>query len=557
MARWVKSERVWLAGVLLFTALIFGRLGAADFTNWDDQTTIVDNPFLHTPLLRGLEQIWTRPQGHLYVPVTYCIWWITAAITGGASPSGGHWFHGLNILIHLWTVAIVFLILKLLVRRNLPAALGAVLFAIHPVQVEPVGWCSGTKDLLAGALGLSAIFLLIRGIGRDHFHKFALLGAATGLFAMALLAKPSAVIFPLLAMVLLIWLRRPRRDFVLPAIWLVMDIPIVIVGRLAQPVGPLRFVVPFYARPMIAGQAICFYLQKLFYPWSLAPDYGQSPAYILTQPATFWMVCVTIVLVGIIYLWRRQLPALALAGIIFIIALLPVLGLASFDFQHYSTTADHYLYVAMLGPAIVAAMWSRTRTGQTVIIAAIFCLSILTIRQCGFWNNSATLFTHNLRVNQRSGMSHVNLAIALADRGEWSGAYAQYRAALQLDFANPRAQFGVGQILAMAHQPNRALPHLQAAARLESESALTHYELAVLLAQMMRDDRAIDEYEKALTLNPGFVQAQVNLGTLFLARGDLEKAKSHYEAALEIDPGLERAQKGLAEISAQEQRINP
>ena len=131
-----------------------------------------------------------------------------------------------------------------------------------------------------------------------------------------------------------------------------------------------------------------------------------------------------------LWLFRRQLPCLLLAAGIFIVALLPTLGFVPFDFQNYSTTTDHYLYVPMLGVALLVAAMAKYRPVIPLLIAIICLLGIRTVYQCGFWKDSITLFSHDLSINPRSQASHVNLAIALADCGDWVDADQESQATL-------------------------------------------------------------------------------------------------------------------------------
>src|SRR5207248_1057390 len=75
-----------------------------------------------------------------------------------------HVFHALNLILHLASVTLAYALLRQLVGRDWPAAVGALIFAIHPVQVEAVAWVSGAKDLLAGALSLAALWMYLLSV---------------------------------------------------------------------------------------------------------------------------------------------------------------------------------------------------------------------------------------------------------------------------------------------------------------------------------------------------------------------------------------------------------
>src|SRR5204862_4768067 len=95
--------------------------------------------------------------------VTYSAWLLIAlaAQTHTADISGvslnPYVFHLANLLLHLIAVVTAYLILRRLFKRDWPAAIGALLFAIHPLQVEAVAWISGFRDVLSGLLSLVAI----------------------------------------------------------------------------------------------------------------------------------------------------------------------------------------------------------------------------------------------------------------------------------------------------------------------------------------------------------------------------------------------------------------
>ena len=103
------------------------------------------------------------------------------------------------------------------------AAVGALLFSLHPVQVEPVAWTSGTKDVLAGLLSLAAIWGYLRAAvesiqdGRLDQPRTAIRSwsywLGTAALMLAMLSKATAVITPIVAVVLdLLILRRSYRQ---------------------------------------------------------------------------------------------------------------------------------------------------------------------------------------------------------------------------------------------------------------------------------------------------------------------------------------------------------
>src|SRR5262249_33688899 len=109
-------------------------------------------------------------------------------------------------------------------------------------------------------------------------------------------------------------------------------------------------------RPLVALDAIGFYLRKLVLPMNLAGDYGRTPRAVVESGALWTSWIAPIALIAILIMLRRRAPLLLLAACFFVAPLLPVLGLVPFDYQEFSTVADHYLYLSMLSVALAFAV---------------------------------------------------------------------------------------------------------------------------------------------------------------------------------------------------------
>ena len=97
---------------------------------------------------------------------------------------------------------------------------------------------------------------------------------------------------------------------------------------------------------------------------------------------------------------------------IFIVGLLPVLGLIPFTYQFVSTVADRYVYLAMLGPALALAWLLRSHhktVSLSLTYAALFLFAGLSFFQTAAWSNSRTLYQHCLVHNPRAFIASNNL----------------------------------------------------------------------------------------------------------------------------------------------------
>ena len=416
-----RALRLWRLGVVVAVIVVFGSASAGEFVGWDDPINLYQNPRLNPPTLEGITYYWTHASYGLYIPLTYSLWGGLAALTNGAPDAEGiamnPWvFHGFNVLLHvLSALAALALLARLL--PAMAAGVGALLFALHPLQVEAVAWAAGMKDVLAGMLVLVALWQYIEFARASRGQ--AVLGGATALpptahytlalaaFILAMLAKPSAMIAPAIAAALDLWLLRTpiRRVALALSPWLVLAALCAIVARQSQVIAGVE-PAPLWARPLIAGDSLAFYLYKLVWPLRLGIDYGRTPAAVIS-PAWIYVAWLVPAAVAALLLWtRRRWPELFVGGVILVAGLLPVLGLWTFQFQYISTVADRYVYVAMLGPALGCG-WliipAAARWGQTpAVIAIAVLLGVLGLRsilQVGVWSDNQALFANALRVH--------------------------------------------------------------------------------------------------------------------------------------------------------------
>ena len=154
-----------------------------------------------------------------------------------------------------------------------------------------------------------------------------------------------------------------------------LALPIVVIGKLSQP-APQIMSTPFWSRPLIAGDALAFYLWKLLLPWRLALDYERTPRYLLHQWWFYVTWMVPVLAAAGIWLWKPGRHWLGAGALLMVAGLSPVLGFVNFDYESYSTVADHYFYLPMLGVALAAA-WALARFASRgiVIVVGAFLLA--------------------------------------------------------------------------------------------------------------------------------------------------------------------------------------
>ena len=335
-----EEQTRWLP-ILVFAISLFVFLPALgnDFVNWDDDRNFLDNSSYRGLSFENLKWMFTTFHLGHYHPLT----WLTLGldyVLWGMNPSG---YHLTNALLHAgtsWLVYLVIVQLLQLARREegstpallFSAALGALLFAIHPLRVESVAWASERRDVLSGLFYVGSILLYLRGR----------LWTSVGVFGAALLSKVMVAGLPIILLVLDVY--PLRRKFDLSLLWskipyfgLAMAAGVFALAQ--QRTGVAGTFEDIQVEPLLrltlSLYGLAFYLGKTVFPFSLAPQYVYSTSpHAFDAPLIVGSVVAVAVTIASLLL-RRRWPALAAAWACYVITLLPVLSILRFDPQQY------------------------------------------------------------------------------------------------------------------------------------------------------------------------------------------------------------------------------
>jgi tetratricopeptide (TPR) repeat protein len=194
-----------------------------------------------------------------------------------------------------------------------------------------------------------------------------------------------------------------------------------------------------------------------------------------------------------------------------------VLGLVNFDFQEKSTVAERFMYLPMLGVAmVVGALLARfpnsTRSMLALSMVLILAMVVRSGLQVGFWRDSQTLLQHAVRMNPDSFAARTNLAITRLDAGDYSSAIEHALAAVELKPTFCGSHLALAEALSLSGRPTDAEQVLQAALSRKWDRATDVADLRASLAAvwmlMGRNDDARELAGQILKNFPNHPQAR-------------------------------------------------
>jgi len=561
---------------------------------WDDDDYVTEN--VHLRSVEGLGRIWSLPPSiPQYYPLVHTTYWIEHHLWG-LEPLG---YHLVNVLLHAGAAILAWLVL---LRLRIPGALvAAAVFALHPVQVESVAWITERKNVLSGLLYLAAMLAYFRfeppesdrERGGKGFYVLALV-----LFAGALLSKSVTSSLPA-AILLIFWWKRGRlrwRD-----LWPL--VPFFVLGVVAgwhtgylerEHVGAMgpEWDIGFVERFLIAGRAVWFYLGKLVWPWPLIFFYPRWEI----DAGVWWQYVFPLTAIGLVvslWLQRARFGRGPLVAILFFGGtLFPALGFFDVYPMRYSFVADHFQYLASLGPialavgaaTIVFRARGMNTVGAGVAIAVVLALGGLTWRQGHVYESLRTLWEDVVVRNPDAWVAQNHLGKVLLEEGNPEAAepyivralelkpdhaeassnlasirirqqrYAEARRLLERAVADePRlseAHGNLGSLCQLEGDLPGAERHFRRALEIKPDNAPVRVNLARLLLGRQAVAEAIEHLRAAVFHAPDLPEARLDLGRALLATGALDEAAIHLDRALALRPGWPAARAARAELDA-------
>jgi len=559
---------------------------------WDDDANVSANAALRS--VDGLIALWRDPSTMTqYYPLVYTTFWIEHAFFG-LDPAP---YHAVNVALHAANALLVWRILLLL---GAPAPFWvAMVFALHPVQVESVAWITELKNLQSGFFYLCAArayfgFELGRrgGNWRTSAAPIPQVDTRTALlYALALVCFVAAVLSKTVtatlpgALALAIWWKRGRleaRDLgpLLPLLLLVAPIGALTVGMEAR-LGTNRgfeWDPSWSARFLLAAQAAWFYAWKIVWPQAFAfvyPRLNPSGQILFSVLAPTLWACV----LAALYFARDQIGRGPLVGVLYFGGtLLPALGFLEIYFFRFSDVADHWQYLACIG-LVAVGVGSVAKAAERmggIARGAALGFGVLAVGGLAFqsfahsrvFESSETLFRDSITKNPSSPMCHYNLAVLAQGRGDTKTATHHYERTLELDANDIHALNNLAYLELSAGRVPRARALLTRAVDIAPDYVRARWNLGLAHERAGNARAAIRSYREALDIDltrsvvhlnqsiAGFLApAHLHLAKLLLREGRNEEAIAALERALAIDPSLVAARRGLKDLKAHRRRV--
>ena len=436
------------AVLVLVSALLYLPTAKLGYVNFDDHEYVRDNAVVNSGFsLKAAQWAFTTDHAGNWHPVTWLSHMLDISLFGAGAGSQ----HLVNTLLHSLNVAMLFLVLLTSTGTLWRSVFVALLFALHPLNVESVAWISERKNVLSTFFWMLSMLCYLAYTRKQGGCRYALV---IFVYTLGLMSKPMLVTLPFALMLFDFWplgrLRisleeNKRKRFV--RVCVLEKAPLILLSGafciVTYIVQQRDFLVrslqelPTLSRLAIAVKGYGWYLIKALWPSGLASFYPYEKAISVTG-ALFAAVLILSIFVLVILRSTRQ-PYLLTGWFWYLGTLIPVVGIVQVGLQ---STADRYAYVPLIG-VFMAIIWfaeevvQRSKVprylGITILILVLGVLWSVTRRQISYWESSISLHRRVVEISGKHYITLTKLGAAYVEVGRYREASMAYREALRLN----------------------------------------------------------------------------------------------------------------------------
>jgi len=435
-----------IVGIIVFFNMLFNGFV------WDDKTYILNNEEVHSvniPLILTENSFNSAGQ---YRPIPTLYFSILYSIFGQSQ----FFYHLIQLIIHIINAVLIYFLFKKFFHKLL-SFFSALIFLVHPVQIESVSYIAASDNPLFFLFGLIALLLSLK----SSFSIKRLI-AINLLLLLSLLTKETGIIF--IFIVLFYKLLFNKKEFfvflsggvltVLTYLFIRIFIGgVFFLKIIVAPIARLSLIERLINVPSIA----LYYLKTFLFPLHLIID----QQWVITKidmhsfylPLLIILTIIVLAFYFVRYVWVVNRKS---AKMLLFFVFWSVLGLCMHlqIFPLDETVADRWFYLPVVG--FIGVIAFGTQFSENVFISInkkivyffaailILLLSIKTVTRNADWRDAITLYTFDSAVLDNFEIEQ-NLAIEYWSLQNYSDSLKHYKASVAL-FPNEANLSAIGNI---------------------------------------------------------------------------------------------------------------
>ena len=532
------------------------------FVNYDDPTLLFENALIQTFSFENTGRIFAEIlSGHYsrFNPLVFIAYALIYRFAG----FDAFWFHAASILFHTGGTVMVYLLAREMTRNARLSLICALLFAVHPIHVEPVAWASALTHVMYAFFYLCSAYVFHGALHKEKrraawvalsFLLFVLAGASFSGGAMTL-PLILALLMPL----------QPGTSHKKLAIWLSPFFALsgyfayltIHTAKSADVITNPYFNIgqyPFFERVNQSVVSLLYYIKQTLFPYSYSIVYPEG--YFI--PFGNGVVTASFMLFTILAAVSRKrffrLQYFTAGFLFFIIAIAPFLKIYS---TSDSIINDRYVYLASFGLFLILAeiidrtLTSKRKTFQPVALVLSASLGYLVINTWTMslnWRNGEMLWSQAIKMYPRAYPSYVGRAKYFYAQKEFAKTLADCDRALAYNpnYVDALSLKGLVSMTMGMYEEAIGMYSRVLEQERENISALNNRGAAFLL--LGQTEKAVMDFNRSLGLKSGQVDVLYNRGVAYFQSKLFAEAMRDLKSVLAENPDFQPAQEKIDEI---------
>lgn len=558
-----KHKTVFFLSLLVFLAVVVVIVHlpvlSAKVISFDDDQYLTANILVQNPSWRSAKRFMSEifepstVRGY-YQPLTMISLMLDYSATGNVNNLRP--FHRTSLGLHAVNTVLVAVILYIIFRNAWVAIICGLLFGLHPMTVETMGWVSERKTLLASFFCFWSLLCYV-SYTKAKKRTVWLYICALLVYILSLLSKPTPIALPLLFILFDLWpLKRVSLKTLAEKIpFFAIAIISAFVTLISQTTASPSNIAGGYGIQniwLVLCHNIVFYPAKILWPVNLSSFYHFPEPFNLSNPVLISSVIGTVILLSVLVLSTRWTKAPLVGWLFFFVAALPTMQIVQFS---NVIASDKFAYLPSFGFLLLLAsglkfIWDKGKViFKVLIISGIIITATAeakaTRSYLAYWENPVDYFEYMLSQTPSKAGIHYLFGNTLRNQGKLKEAEEQYKIVLSINPNEPRNHCNYGVILAQLGKLDEAMVHFEKALALKPDFAEAHYNYAKLLKIKGNIKAAIKEYKKTLEYNKEHINAYNNLGGIYMDQKKVDEAISCFRQAIHYSPNYEQAYNNL------------
>lgn len=540
-----KRTHIAICFIIIFITFCtyFNSLQNEFIDYWDDNTYITGNELIKSLSFSNIKLIFSSTFSYEYYPISllsyaidYHFWKL--------NPMG---FRITNVFLHSINAILIFSIILTITNKFSASFIAAIIFIIHPVNVESVAWLAERENVLSFLFFLLSLYLYIKS---QETSKKLYYFASLNIYIFAILSKALPVTLPFILLLYdFCFTRKNLQEKIL------YKIPFLFISCITSIITVTTFKgIPTlgiysespYLKMLSMFRIFSTYVEKIFIPVRLNNFYVNY----LSLSFFDYEIIISVLILSLItfFAYKSCKKEIVIFFCItwFFITLIPVSNV----FPTCQWMADRYLYfpsfgfslfIVILYEKILQRCKSFKNSGKLKIITVTFLImliafySTLTVRRNRIWKNSITLWEDCVKKDPNGALAHTYLGGAYMKRGFKDKAVVEFKRALQINPKRASVWANLAYIDINNGQLEEAFKKIRLALYFEADNYEAHNALGMYYMCKTKYNRAIVEFQRTLELQPesiiDFHLIYNNLGLAYQKEGQTQHAALAFNRA--------------------------